>query len=252
VNVRSNNQSARDRPPARGGARHRRPCAPSPPGTHRLGQSARPSSRRLGRRGSTRPAGQRARHPDRRAQMLTQIARELERATPQATTSAAGCAACETEQRRRHRRRAGRPDRSGLERGPVSRLHALRALGRLSDRVYAHAKIDIVDDAWLTLGSANLNEHSLFNDTEMNLATRSPGLGRQTRLRLWATSRAATRPGRRRAQASDRGLLEADRPVTADAPASGRATHQPTGAVAGVSNRSKRLLGPLQGLLVDG
>ena len=49
-----------------------------------------------------------------------------------------------------------------------------------------HAKIGIVDDEWLTVGSANLNEHSLFNDTEMNIVTHDPAIARQTRLRLWA------------------------------------------------------------------
>ena len=60
--------------------------------------------------------------------------------------------------------------------------------------VYVHAKIGIVDDRWLTIGSANLNEHSLFNDTEMNVLTCDPDLARETRLRLWAehTERAAT------------------------------------------------------------
>ena len=38
--------------------------------------------------------------------------------------------------------------------------------------VYVHAKVGIVDDAWLTVGSANLNEHSLFNDTEVNVVVR--------------------------------------------------------------------------------
>src|SRR5205807_247887 len=52
--------------------------------------------------------------------------------------------------------------------------------------VYVHAKIGIVDDAWLTLGSANLNEHSLFNDTEMNLVICDPNVVRETRLRLWS------------------------------------------------------------------
>jgi phosphatidylserine/phosphatidylglycerophosphate/cardiolipin synthase-like enzyme len=33
-------------------------------------------------------------------------------------------------------------------------------------QVYVHAKIGIVDDRWLCIGSANLNEHSFFNDTE--------------------------------------------------------------------------------------
>ena len=49
-----------------------------------------------------------------------------------------------------------------------------------------HAKVGIVDDAWITVGSANLNEHSLFNDTEMNIVIRDAVLVRKTRLRLWA------------------------------------------------------------------
>src|SRR4051794_7715341 len=36
--------------------------------------------------------------------------------------------------------------------------------GERSGPLYVHAKIGIVDDAWLAIGSANLNEHSLFND----------------------------------------------------------------------------------------
>ena len=52
--------------------------------------------------------------------------------------------------------------------------------------IYVHAKVAIIDDGWLTIGSANLNEHSLFNDTEMNVVTHDPVLARQTRLRLWA------------------------------------------------------------------
>jgi phosphatidylserine/phosphatidylglycerophosphate/cardiolipin synthase-like enzyme len=55
-----------------------------------------------------------------------------------------------------------------------------------ADPVYIHAKVAIIDDEWITLGSANLNEHSLFNDTEMNVVAHDPELARQTRLRLWA------------------------------------------------------------------
>jgi len=44
----------------------------------------------------------------------------------------------------------------------------------------------IVDDRWLTIGSANLNAHSLLNDTEMNVATDDPELAYWTRVRLWA------------------------------------------------------------------
>ena len=39
---------------------------------------------------------------------------------------------------------------------------------------------------WLTIGSANLNEHSLFNDTEMNVVCHDASSPAQTRLRLWA------------------------------------------------------------------
>jgi phosphatidylserine/phosphatidylglycerophosphate/cardiolipin synthase-like enzyme len=38
----------------------------------------------------------------------------------------------------------------------------------------------------VTVGSANLNEHSLFNDTEMNIVTCHPRVARETLLRLWA------------------------------------------------------------------
>ena len=58
--------------------------------------------------------------------------------------------------------------------------------GTLRDIVYVHAKIGIVDDRWLTVGSANLNAHSLLHDTEMNVVTHDEELARATRLRLWA------------------------------------------------------------------
>src|SRR5581483_7397699 len=58
--------------------------------------------------------------------------------------------------------------------------------GTTHDHVYVHAKIAVVDDAWLTLGSANLNEHSLFNDTELNLVMHDRTLATETRRRLWA------------------------------------------------------------------
>ena len=61
--------------------------------------------------------------------------------------------------------------------------------------MYVHAKLGIVDDEWMTIGSANLNEHSLFNDTEVNVATDDRELIRDTRLRLWAEH--LRPPGRR-------------------------------------------------------
>ena len=58
--------------------------------------------------------------------------------------------------------------------------------GKLRDPIYVHAKVAVVDDRWLTIGSANLNEHSLFNDSEMNVVTRDAELARDTRIRLWS------------------------------------------------------------------
>ncbi len=58
--------------------------------------------------------------------------------------------------------------------------------GTRADPLYVHAKVGIVDDRWLTVGSANLNAHSLLNDTEMNVVTDDAELARDTRERLWA------------------------------------------------------------------
>ena len=58
--------------------------------------------------------------------------------------------------------------------------------GREKPGVYVHAKVGIVDDEWLTVGSANLNEHSLFNDTEVNLVTDDAALARTVREQLWS------------------------------------------------------------------
>jgi len=125
--------------------------------------------------------------------------------------------------------------------------------GRLADPVYVHAKIGIVDDAWLTLGSANLNDHSLFNDTEMNVVAHDEALARQTRLRLWAEhlelsiEQVAGEP----AQVID----DHWKPISKEQLARRRAgqplTHRLV-RLPHVSKRTERLLGPLQGLLLDG
>jgi phosphatidylserine/phosphatidylglycerophosphate/cardiolipin synthase-like enzyme len=88
--------------------------------------------------------------------------------------------------------------------------------GEVTGPLYVHAKVGIVDDEWLTVGSANLNEHSLFNDSEMNVVCCDPELARSTRERLWAEHPAHLRP------------------------------------LSGVSKRSAALRGPLQSLVVDG
>jgi phosphatidylserine/phosphatidylglycerophosphate/cardiolipin synthase-like enzyme len=125
--------------------------------------------------------------------------------------------------------------------------------GRLADPVYVHAKIGIVDDAWLTVGSANLNEHSLFNDTEMNVVTHNAALARQTRLRLW--SEHLELPSEQIAGEPARVIDDYWRPISEEQLERRRAgqplTHRLV-LLPHVSKHSERLLGPLQGLLVDG
>jgi phosphatidylserine/phosphatidylglycerophosphate/cardiolipin synthase-like enzyme len=125
--------------------------------------------------------------------------------------------------------------------------------GRTTDRIYVHAKVGIIDDRWLTLGSANLNAHSFFNDTEVNVVTCDPALARDTRLRLWAAhlerdvDDVTGEPcavvdelwhpiATEQRQRKDRGE-----------PLTHRLIELPA-----TSPRSKRLIGPLQTLLVDG
>ena len=119
--------------------------------------------------------------------------------------------------------------------------------------MYVHAKVGIVDDRWLTVGSANLNEHSLFNDTEMNVVCHDAALARETRLRLWSEhlelepTEVAGDPAR-----SSTALW---RPIAEEQLGAGRTgvplTHRLV-LLPELSRRSERLLGPLQGLLVDG
>jgi len=112
------------------------------------------------------------------------------------------------------------PDRDGRVAGPAARIgreRATRLVERAaSDRVlvcdiennagtpvYVHAKVCIVDDIWMMVGSDNLNRRSWTHDSELSCsvldetrderAPRDPaGLGdgarrlaRDTRLRLW-------------------------------------------------------------------
>jgi phosphatidylserine/phosphatidylglycerophosphate/cardiolipin synthase-like enzyme len=118
--------------------------------------------------------------------------------------------------------------------------------------VYIHAKVGIVDDTWMTIGSANLNEHSLFNDTEMNLVTHDAGLARRTRLRLWAEH--LQRPINELAADPIAVIDQLWKPMAreqAERRKRGeRATHRLT-ILPGISRRSRLLLGPLQGLVVD-
>ena len=114
-----------------------------------------------------------------------------------------------------------------------SRARSTPAPGNLVYLIYVHAKIGIVDDAWLTIGSANLNEHSLFNDTEMNVVTHDAGVARATRLRLW--SEHLELPAADIPADTTRAIDELWKPISVDqlpAPGGELAPHPPAGAPA--------------------
>jgi phosphatidylserine/phosphatidylglycerophosphate/cardiolipin synthase-like enzyme len=139
-------------------------------------------------------------------------------------------------------------------RGRLS-VSTLRGLsGTLEDRLYVHAKVGIIDDRWLTIGSANLNAHSLFNDTELNVVCDDPALARQTRLRLWAEHLEVD--ATRIAELEPHKVIDTMwRPTADEQLHRGRGGALPTHrllTLPGISRRSSRLLGPLVGLLDDG
>ena len=52
--------------------------------------------------------------------------------------------------------------------------------------IYVHAKVAVIDDLFSTLGSGNLNNRGMRDDTEMNVATLDPELARGLRIMLTA------------------------------------------------------------------
>jgi len=117
----------------------------------------------------------------------------------------------------------------------------------------AREEIGIVDDRWLTRGSANLNEHSLFNDTEVNVVTCDAQIARETRLRLW--SEHLDRPAREISGPPARVVDEVWKPIAAEQARRRKAGEPQTHRLSllpGVSRHTRRLLGPVNGLLVDG
>jgi phosphatidylserine/phosphatidylglycerophosphate/cardiolipin synthase-like enzyme len=132
-------------------------------------------------------------------------------------------------------------------------LYARDSATGQSKPVYVHAKIGIVDDRWMTIGSANLNAHSLFNDSEVNIVTQDRELVIDVRRRLWAehletSVEAVSADPTEVVDALWKPIATASRrQADAGRPCAHRLTSLP-----GVSSRSERLFGPLQGLLVDG
>jgi phosphatidylserine/phosphatidylglycerophosphate/cardiolipin synthase-like enzyme len=139
------------------------------------------------------------------------------------------------------------------DRGHVFASTLYARSGARADPIYVHAKLAVIDDTWLTIGSANLNEHSLFNDTEMNVVTHDPALARKTRLRLWSEHLELP------IEDLDRDPIDLIdniwKPISkqqlelrkAGQPLTHRLVCLPH-----VSKRSSRLLGPTTGLIVDG
>ena len=143
---------------------------------------------------------------------------------------------------------------NGGERMLAATIRALSPPGGRTDPVYVHAKVAVVDDRWLIVGSANLNAHSLFNDTEMCVVTDDAALARDTRVRLWAEHLELDQETV--ADASPAQLVDEHwRPIAieqrrrhdAGEPATHRLLELP-----GASRRSARLFGPLNNLLADG
>lgn len=53
--------------------------------------------------------------------------------------------------------------------------------------VYIHAKLMLIDDTYMTLGSANINTRSMEVDSELNIAHDRPEVTRPLRQQLWRT-----------------------------------------------------------------
>src|SRR5690606_36125289 len=52
-------------------------------------------------------------------------------------------------------------------------------------QIYVHSKIMIVDDKWITIGSANIDKNGFRDSSEFNLGITSPRLASELRMRLW-------------------------------------------------------------------
>lgn len=62
--------------------------------------------------------------------------------------------------------------------------------------IYIHAKLLLVDDGFMTLGSANLNQRSMAVDSEINIATNDARVARDLRKRVWEQHSGGTVSGK--------------------------------------------------------
>jgi phosphatidylserine/phosphatidylglycerophosphate/cardiolipin synthase-like enzyme len=92
-----------------------------------------------------------------------------------------------------HANTISKPDIAMLENtfGMKVSVAMLQTCGIDQDRwryreIYIHSKLLLVDDSFLTLGSANLNQRSMAVDSEINMATDNPRLVRDLRKRVFS------------------------------------------------------------------
>ena len=52
-------------------------------------------------------------------------------------------------------------------------------------QIYVHSKLLIVDDKWITIGSANTDKNGFKDSTEVNIGITSSSLAKKLRMRLW-------------------------------------------------------------------
>jgi phosphatidylserine/phosphatidylglycerophosphate/cardiolipin synthase-like enzyme len=120
-----------------------------------------------------------------------------------------------------------------------------------AEPVYVHAKVGVVDDRWLCVGSANLNEHSLFNDTEACVITCDEHVAREARLRLWREHLERDDVAGEPHRVIDDVWAPLARDGTEQRNRGEGASHK-LALLPHLSRRSRAFLGPLNGLLVDG
>jgi phosphatidylserine/phosphatidylglycerophosphate/cardiolipin synthase-like enzyme len=61
--------------------------------------------------------------------------------------------------------------------------------------IYVHAKLAIIDDAFTTLGSANINYRSMNVDSEINIALENGQIATGLREQLWGLHTRMSNPG---------------------------------------------------------
>lgn len=60
-----------------------------------------------------------------------------------------------------------------------------RMVPTMRKQIYVHSKVMVVDDEWMTVGSANLDKNGTDDSSEFNLGISSQALAQKTRVRLW-------------------------------------------------------------------